>query len=95
LIFDEFIQLNDPYNQIVVSPPLSKRPKVKVEKYRRLRISFDEEEDLHPNTTYTIYFGEAIKDFTEGNVTDFRLREFAARQLPALCAGGCQQQLSL
>ncbi len=88
LIFDEFIQLNDPYNQIVISPPLSKRPKIEVEKYRRLRLSFDKEEVLHPNTTYTIYFGEAIKDFTEGNPADLRFVFSTGDHIDSLAARG-------
>ena len=88
LIFDEFIQLHDPYNQIVISPPLSKRPEVKVEKYRRIRLRFDDEEELHPNTTYTIYFGEAIKDFTEGNAADLRFVFSTGDHIDSLAAEG-------
>ncbi len=88
LVFDEFIKLYDPYTQIVVSPPLSKRPIVEVEKYRRIRFRFDEEEVLHPNTTYTIYFGKAIQDFTEGNVLDFRFVFSTGARLDSLVAQG-------
>ncbi len=88
LAFDEFIKLDNPYEQVVVSPPLSKRPKLKVEKYRRLRFSFDEEEVLHPNTTYTIYFGRAIQDFTEGNAADLRFVFSTGDRIDSLRAEG-------
>lgn len=67
LSFDEWIQLNDVFNQVVVSPPLDKRPKI-VLRGRTVRFEFDEEEVLKEKTTYTINFGEAVKDLTEGNV---------------------------
>jgi hypothetical protein len=72
LAFDEFIDLKDVFNQVVVSPPLSKQPEVTVEKYKRVRFAFHEEEVLRPDATYTIQFGEAIRDFTEGNASPIR-----------------------
>lgn len=72
LFFDEFVDLKDVFNQVVVSPPLAKRPKVTVEKYRRVRFEFDPEEVLRPEATYSIQFGDAIKDFTEGNAAPIR-----------------------
>ena len=72
LFFDEFIDLKDVFNQVVVSPPLEKRPTVTLEKYKRVKFEFDEEEVLRPDATYTIQFGDAIKDFTEGNASPIR-----------------------
>ena len=72
LAFDEFIDLRDVFNQVVVSPPLSKQPEVTVEKYKRVRFAFHEEETLRPDATYTIQFGDAIRDFTEGNASPIR-----------------------
>lgn len=72
LFFDEFVDLKDVFNQVVVSPPLAKRPKVTVEKYRRVRFEFDPEEALRPDATYSIQFGDAIKDYTEGNAAPIR-----------------------
>lgn len=88
LVFDEFVKLYDPYTQVVVSPPLNKRPQIEVEKYRRLRFRFDEEEVLHPNTTYTIYFGRSIQDFTEGNAVDLRFVFSTGQQIDSLSAEG-------
>ena len=63
---DEWVKLNDPFNQILVSPPLQKRPDVRI-KGRSVVVKFDEEEVLRENATYTINFGEAIQDITESN----------------------------
>ncbi len=71
LTFDEWIRLNDPLNQIVVSPPLQYRPEVKLRK-KTVVFRFDEREVLKDNATYTIHFGEAIQDLTEGNVATVR-----------------------
>jgi hypothetical protein len=64
IIFNEFITLKDIQKQFVVSPPMKKAPLV-VAKPKGVDINFEEE--LKPNTTYTLYFGNSITDFTEGN----------------------------
>jgi hypothetical protein len=72
LVFDEFVDLKDVFNQVVVSPPLAKRPTV-TKKKRSIRFDFDKDEILRQEATYTINFGEAVRDFTEGNaVPDLR-----------------------
>jgi hypothetical protein len=72
LTFDEWITLDNPGTQIAVSPPLAKRPDVTL-KGRTVTIELDPAEVLRPNTTYTIDFGSAVKDFHEGNAaTDLR-----------------------
>ena len=65
LVFNEWVQLKNPA-QIVVSPPLEYGLKSKLKK-KSLLIEFDEEEELLPNTTYTINLGQAIVDYTVGN----------------------------
>lgn len=62
--FNEFIQLEDIHNQALISPPLYKKPDFRV-KGRSLQVNFNEE--LKANTTYSVYFGDAITDITEGN----------------------------
>ena len=64
LTFNEWVVLNDPINQIIISPPLQTRPDVKI-KNKSVVLKFKEE--LLPNTTYSIQYGEAVKDFTENN----------------------------
>lgn len=66
--FDEFISLNSPKQNIIVSPPL-KYPLEVIAKGKTATISF--KDTLRKNTTYNFYFAGAIKDFTEGNDTTF------------------------
>ena len=62
--FDEYIKLNNPNEQIVISPLMVTRPEFKI-KGKSLIIEL--QEDLQENTTYTINFGLAIEDNNEGN----------------------------
>jgi len=71
LLFNEFVQLKDIGTQIVISPPLEKPFKVKLNRYRNVVFEFDEAEELKKDVTYTINFGESIRDFTEGNEVDY------------------------
>ncbi len=66
MTFDEFIQLKDLNNQLIISPPLIKTPDITVEK-KTLSIVFDKNEYLKPNTTYSISFGNSIQDVNENN----------------------------
>src|SRR5690606_26405681 len=54
--FDEWVKLEDPFNQIFISPPLEQRPEYNL-KGRSLIINFHEEEELQENTTYIINLG--------------------------------------
>ena len=65
ITFDEFITLTNANQELLFSPPLTAKPDVKL-KNKTVVIKF--KEDLLPNTTYTICFGNAIKDFHENNV---------------------------
>ena len=65
--FDELIQLKDYRSKFIVSPPVNEQPIVEA-RGNRLMITF--EEDLQPNTTYTLDFADAIVDNNEGNVLD-------------------------
>ncbi len=62
--FDEYVQLSDLNSQLIVSPPLTERPTTRL-KGKQLILSFNEA--LLPNVTYTLNFGEGVKDYTEGN----------------------------
>lgn len=66
LTFDEWINLKDVFNQVIISPPLIKRPEISIKK-KSVLIEFDKEEVLREEATYTINFGEAVQDLTEGN----------------------------
>jgi hypothetical protein len=65
--FDEFIQLKDEMNQIIISPPLDKQPEIKVNK-KSLIIKFKGK--LKDSTTYNINFGNSITDVHEGNIKE-------------------------
>ncbi|MCW3104898.1 MAG: hypothetical protein JWO09_3338 [Bacteroidetes bacterium] len=65
LTFDEYIQLKDLNNQLLISPPLATTPDFKV-KNKTLTITLDKTE-LKPNTTYSINFGNALQDINENN----------------------------
>lgn len=62
--FNEYVKIKTASN-IFLSPPQSKRPISKI-KGRDVIVSF--EEDLLPNTTYTISFTDAIADTNEDNM---------------------------
>ena len=63
--FDEFIKLSNEFTEISISPSMDIPPTYKAKK-EKLEIAF--EENLIPNTTYTINFGKAILDVNEGNI---------------------------
>jgi len=61
LVFDEFVVLKELNKQLLVSPPMQEKLDVKT-KGKGVRIRIHDEEVLVENTTYTIYFGDAIVD---------------------------------
>ena len=64
--FDEYIdQPQDIFKNLMVSPNYSTIPGVET-KLRTLTVTL--KDTLEPNTTYYLNFGDAIKDFNEGNV---------------------------
>lgn len=67
--FDEYIVVANALQQIVVSPPLTYIPQAK-SRGKKVTFTFGEDEILKDETTYTINFGEAIKDFRENNILD-------------------------
>ncbi len=88
LAFDEFVDLKDVFNQVVVSPPLAKRPIVSKKK-KTIRFEFDKDEVLRQEATYTINFGEAVRDYTEGNVVpDLRFVFSTGDFIDSLQVGG-------
>jgi hypothetical protein len=64
ITFNEFIQLQELSNQLLISPPLEYSPDITIKK-KTLFIVFNKKEVLKPNTTYSISFGNAIKDTRE------------------------------
>lgn len=65
IYFDEFVELHNLRQKMLVSPPMENMPEVSI---RRRSIIMSIEEELMDNTTYNFFFGDAIRDITEGNV---------------------------
>lgn len=63
--FSEFIQQTLDPKEILMSPPVDKKPKMMVNG-KNLTIILKSK--LKDSTTYTINFGDAIKDLNEGNI---------------------------
>jgi uncharacterized protein (DUF2141 family) len=65
ITFNEFPELKDLASQLFVSPPLGETPDVHLRgKSMYIRLP----DSLAENTTYTLYFGNAIRDITEANI---------------------------
>ncbi len=69
ITFDEFAQLQDLSSQLLISPSLEYSPDITIKK-KVLSIVFDKKEVLKPNTTYSISFGNAIKDTRENTALE-------------------------
>ncbi|MCB0688797.1 MAG: Ig-like domain-containing protein, partial [Saprospiraceae bacterium] len=67
ITLDEWVELEDAQNQVLISPPLEKRPDIRIKK-RSVVFTFHDDEKLRENATYSINFGESIHDITEKNV---------------------------
>ncbi|MCQ2304978.1 MAG: Ig-like domain-containing protein [Bacteroidales bacterium] len=65
ITFDEYITLENAKQKVIFSPLLDEKADIKL-KDQTVVIKFNE--PLKTNTTYTINFGDAIKDLHEGNV---------------------------
>lgn len=66
LVFNEFINLKSAQQQILISPPLDEPLEIEA---RAKEVYIKLNDTLRKNTTYIISFGEAVTDFTEGNVS--------------------------
>lgn len=63
--FDEYVTLDKLHQQLLISPPMENFPYYKL-KRKSLIIRF--KDTLKPNTTYSVFFGDAIRDITAGNI---------------------------
>lgn len=64
ITFNEYVQLKNQANEIIVSPPSKKKPQTRI-KGKSIILTF--KDTLKPNQTYTVYFGNSISDVNEGN----------------------------
>ncbi len=67
ITFDEYLDMANFTQELVVSPPMEEKPVVKL-RNKTLIIEFEEE--LKEEVTYTFNFGEGIKDLNEKNVLE-------------------------
>lgn len=65
LTFDEYLNTQGMSQELVISPPMEETPEIRLQG-KTLVIEFME--DLRENTTYTLSFGETVKDLNEGNI---------------------------
>lgn len=65
--FDEYVQLKSINSSLVVSPPLSEQPEIKL-KGKSVIVTMPD--TLAANTTYVFDFGKGIVDLNEGNATE-------------------------
>lgn len=66
LYFDEYINLSNPTQNVLISPPVGTFPKIST-RGKKLTIEWDDDEPLLEDMTYRIELEKAISDFTEGN----------------------------
>ncbi len=64
ILFDEFIQVDNPTEKVVISPPQIETPEIKG---AGKKIEVVLKDSLKANTTYTVDFSDAISDNNEGN----------------------------
>ena len=79
LNFNEFIQLDNITENLIISPTPKRNPEV-TSKLRTLTITLKDTPE--PNTTYTYDFGKGIKDVNEGNILkNFQFRFSTGKEL--------------
>lgn len=84
--FDEFVQIDNIQENLLVSPTPKINPLVDF-KLRTVTVTI--KDTLQPNTTYSIDFGNAIKDVNEGNVLkNFTYRFTTGTALDSLAITG-------
>lgn len=71
IFFDEYIKLDKPQEQIIVSPPMDPKPNIMPLGTARKDVKIEIFDTLEENTTYTINFGKSIVDNNEGNPYDY------------------------
>lgn len=64
LEFDEFIKLNNPNSQVIINPFPKEKPEFSVQ---GKKVKIELKDSLLSNTTYHIFFGNAVQDITENN----------------------------
>lgn len=86
ITFDEYVQLKEINQKLLISPPLQERPEIRL-KGKSLIVELKEE--LKENTTYTFNFFDAIVDNNEGNpIENFEYVFSTGEELDSLSLSG-------
>ncbi len=86
LNFDEYVQLKTPEKFLLISPPLSKLPDIKIKGHS---VVIKLEDTLRSNTTYNFYFGDAIVDIAENNpISNFNFAFSTGPEIDSLSLSG-------
>lgn len=86
ITFNEFVQVNEPQKNLIVSPTPKVNPVITI-KLRSVIVSI--KDTLEPNTTYSFDFGNSIKDLNEGNIfRNFRYVFSTGTTIDTLGLGG-------
>src|SRR5258708_11668987 len=67
LIFNELVKLNNPREEIIISPSPGKNIEIKA---KGTKVTFTPAKGWKDSTTYSILFRQGIQDVTEGNSPD-------------------------
>ena len=65
LTFDEFVELKDAQQNVLISPLPTKIPNIEA---NLKNVTVKLRDSMEKNTTYSIHFGNGIKDINEGNI---------------------------
>jgi len=86
LVFDEYIDIQDLSNNVLFTPLFETNPDIRV-RLKTMTINF--RDTLEPNTTYTLNFGNAVRDLSESNIArNFTFTFSTGPALDSLSFGG-------
>ncbi len=69
LTFDEWVIIKDVYKEVIISPPMQVNPSI-TSRGKQVTVDFSGCDSLRNDATYVINFGQAIRDFREGNILE-------------------------
>jgi uncharacterized protein (DUF2141 family) len=91
LEFDEYVQLKNANEEVLITPSLGKKSKIVAKKNR---VIINPEKPLQENTTYTINFRDAVQDLNERNpVYNLRLAFSTGPEIDSLQIVGTVSEL--
>src|SRR5690349_2201094 len=85
LTFDELVQLNNPREQLIITPSIGKKFELTVKKNK---VTLELNAPLQENTTYNINFRESIQDITEKNAAKIKLAFSTGSYIDSLSVTG-------